>query len=71
MSERILPCPFCGGDPNEDIESNGDGVFWIICDNVKNNMCGCEGPYRHSEADAISAWNRRAPSKAKQAEETR
>lgn len=57
----ILPCPFCGGEPNEAIESNGGGVFWVICDNVKNNMCGCEGPYRQSEADAIAAWNRRIP----------
>jgi hypothetical protein len=55
----IEACPFCGEPTTAEIEDNGSGCFWVICDNVKDG-CGCEGPYKHSEEDAIAAWNRRA-----------
>lgn len=61
----LFPCPFCGGAPNDKPEDNGSGVFWIICDNVKDG-CGCEGPYKHSVEDAEKAWNRRSPFKVKE-----
>lgn len=56
---KLLPCPFCGTPPGTDIENNGVGVYWIICDNGAE-ACGSEGPYRHSQDDARAAWNRRA-----------
>jgi len=55
----LKSCPFCGEPAIEQIENNGAGCFWVICDNVKGG-CGCEGPYKHSPEDAVSAWNRRA-----------
>ena len=56
---ELMPCPFCGGKPNDELEDNGSNVTWVICDNVKDG-CGCEGPYKHTPEDAIEAWNRRA-----------
>lgn len=58
-----LPCPFCGTDTELSVSDNGVGTFWVICDNIKAEKCGCEGPYRGSEAEAITAWNRRTPPK--------
>jgi hypothetical protein len=62
MTEKLNPCPFCGGEATPEVEDNGTGCYWIICDNVKDG-CGCEGPYRHSPDDARVAWNRRTPPK--------
>lgn len=68
MSEELKPCPFCGGDPImrrtvQEYPADADGPagdydawFTFHCDD-----CGVEmgGEYR---AEAIAAWNRRAPS---------
>lgn len=64
----LKPCPFCGEQPSSEVESNGLGVFWIICDNVNVGGCGCEGPYKPSEEEAAEAWNRREGAAAKDAE---
>lgn len=55
MSNEISKCPFCGND-KQHIGSNGVGSFWVCCE----DGCGCEGPYRQSEAEAVEAWNTRA-----------
>jgi Lar family restriction alleviation protein len=66
---ELLPCPFCGGAPEQEPENGGLGSFWIICDNVGIG-CGCEGPYKHSPDDAVAAWNRReAPDRAARIQE--
>lgn len=52
---EISRCPFCGND-KQHMGSNDVGSFWVCCE----DGCGCEGPYRPSEAEAIQAWNNRA-----------
>lgn len=54
MSEN-KSCPFCG---NEKIEAlhMGHGCLAAYC-----YECEAEGPPRSTEAEAMEAWNRRAP----------
>jgi len=49
---KLKPCPFCGNDKWH-AEDNSVGSYWIVCE----DGCGCEGPYRQSEPEAIKAWN--------------
>jgi len=55
MSEKLKPCPFCG---EKDEIRHGDrrGTRWAMmyCDE-----CGATGPDAETDADAITAWNRR------------
>lgn len=59
--EAMLPCPFCGSAPSEypqntSIPAKAGGYTQIIwCEN-----CGCEGPERQTDAEAIAAWNKRS-----------
>jgi hypothetical protein len=62
MNVKLLPCPFCGGDPC--ISTSDDGMArWVECPS-----CECDGPpidYRftgtHEEAlrIVVDSWNRR------------
>jgi hypothetical protein len=56
MSEKLLPCPFCGGKP--DLRNAGPGNWWVTCEGCKvsTNDVGRER--------AIELWNDRdhAPS---------
>ena len=58
MSEKLKPCPFCGG--NAELESSyadyvGSGLHKIVC-----KVCGCQTNYEHPMQKAIDVWNRRA-----------
>ena len=67
--EEILPCPFCGANPDVREAINHDGAWCVVCANV-NEQNGCEVMprtrwYLHDgEKDgrsrAIAAWNRRS-----------
>lgn len=70
MADRLLPCPFCGGEP---IGSYG------LKPSIKCVDCSAEisvsipfiftnylAQKKHEEAKAIDAWNRRAPPPAPQ-----
>ena len=46
MTEKLLPCPFCGG-----LAVRWDGEPRIVC-----NSSGCGG-----ETESEAAWNRRTP----------
>ena len=50
MSEKLKPCPFCGGKA-EIFEGNG---FWVGCE----NSCVETAAYKFRD-DAIEVWNRR------------
>lgn len=55
MSElKLLPCPFCGGEATID---NAGGKYQAWC---KYCCCIHMGEFYNTEAEAITAWNRRA-----------
>jgi Lar family restriction alleviation protein len=57
MAEMILPCPFCGSQPDEQDAS----MFVVECPS-----CGIHGPACDDAVHAIAAWNKRAqPSAAR------
>lgn len=54
MSADLLPCPFCGSAPNTAINSRGGYLVGCF-------TCTADGPTKNTVADAIDAWNTRAP----------
>lgn len=53
---ELLPCPFCGGEARQSSETFERTILqWVYC-----ASCGSAGGYRHTEAEAIAAWNTRA-----------
>lgn len=58
----LLPCPFCGNDGvgnDEGCFQTGKGHWEVRCGNPS---CFAFDPVRSTRAEAIAAWNRRAPS---------
>lgn len=55
----LKPCPFC---KSIDVRYSryDEGVVECI-------YCGAHGPYREAVQDALSAWNRRAPTPEREA----
>lgn len=52
MSDKLKPCPFCGGKA---IIDGCDDTLWItIC-----KKCNASIGYKETKQDAIDAWNRR------------
>lgn len=52
MSDKLKPCPFCGG---EAIIDGCDETLWItIC-----KKCNASIGYKETECEAIDAWNSR------------
>jgi Lar family restriction alleviation protein len=52
MSNKLLPCPFCGNDKIEVYD--GVDYFWLVC-----IECGIETDGAETRAKAIAAWNTR------------
>ena len=50
MSEKLKPCPFCGGDARL---LDGLGEYWVFC------VCRSSGPLCSSKDEAIRKWNTR------------
>jgi Lar family restriction alleviation protein len=50
-------CPFCGGEPEDDIAKQGM-VWYVFC-----GWCGCGGPSGNSPSQAIQKWNERGNAK--------
>ena len=70
MTEKLLPCPFCGGEAKitaRDVEPQGDPWYgenvqtFVICTNC--GACLFDDYFHEGFADeheAVAAWNRRA-----------
>ena len=56
-TEKLKPCPFCGGCNAELEYLAGYTRPHVICGDKFN--CGTEGPFADDEAGAIAAWNTR------------
>ena len=51
----LLPCPFCGGEAKRSTETFERTLLsWVYC-----VECGAADGYRHTEYEAIAAWNTR------------
>lgn len=69
VNVALLPCPFCQSASAPklkrwEMEPAIPG-FYVVCDAAgwegkEGRGCGCSGAYGETEAEAISAWNRRA-----------
>ena len=57
MSDKLKPCPFCGG--NAHIEDIMNATWMIVCNecggSVSFGLDGCDA----TKDEAITAWNRR------------
>ena len=71
MTDKLKPCPFCGGEAEVyDYESKHDiydpdtlgyvDTEYYTKYGVGCVLCGCIVADRNSETEAIEAWNRRA-----------
>lgn len=57
MTEELKPCPFCGASAQvAEMPRGFRNYFALEC-----AMCSGEGPPGKTSAEAIAAWNRRAP----------
>lgn len=62
MSNKLKPCPFCGGETR--IETcNDNGAFCVSC--YRFYECGATQYWYDFEAEAIAAWNRRVDLEAR------
>ena len=59
MSDKLLPCPFCGGEARTMLENEDMQNEWYI--GCTNGECKCEAylQFANTEAEAITAWNNR------------
>lgn len=51
---KLEPCPFCQSDNH--YVACGSSLYWGKC-----VACGAEGPTKDGRAEAVAAWNTRAP----------
>ena len=55
-AEEIAACPWCGTSVR--VGGPYDGKVFVVCDErAESGRCGAAGPWRDTDADAISAWN--------------
>jgi hypothetical protein len=66
MSLQLSPCPFCGATAAVVVERS-PGQFKVFCD---NGPCSVSTALWGGRQPAIAAWNRRAPSPRREAEQS-
>lgn len=60
MSQELKACPFCGSD-GEIIQRSNVMSKWKWSFDCRSTTCGACGPVEANMAEAIAAWNHRAP----------
>jgi len=55
-TDKLLPCPFCGGEglPDCIFVSHEEVHYFVRC-----RCCACEGPWSKTPRWALSQWNKR------------
>jgi Lar family restriction alleviation protein len=58
MQNKLLPCPFCGGEASVNFRESSSfiGYFFVSC-----NECGCRQTTSISKEAVVNAWNTRKP----------
>ena len=58
MQNKLLPCPFCGGEAEMTWQRHGFDtmLYWIFC-----RECGCKQCSSIHKEAVINAWNTRKP----------
>ena len=57
MTDKLKPCPFCGGEALlHDEEYKECGIYWVGCFNADCKMHPVTADYTHEES-AVAAWN--------------
>ena len=56
MSNKLKPCPFCGGEAVMTYSNKG---FQIFCDNEDCILNALEMYNKNTEDEAVEAWNNR------------
>lgn len=59
MTEKLKPCPFCGGEAKPVFRG---GVNYVVCSNEEDCWCGMTCPVTTPE-EAARIWNRRTNAK--------
>jgi hypothetical protein len=52
---ELLPCPFCCNDMPK-LTTDGRSYYWVIC-----MRCEAQVGWKLTQAEALAAWNARAP----------
>ena len=52
MSDKLMPCPFCG-EQNARVKHSGRWGWFVSC------QCAAVGPSTESRGAAVEAWNTR------------
>lgn len=58
MSDKLLPCPFCGGEGKRSEVAGQMPTMWPV---VQCGSCHNRSIAGRTEAEAITIWNTRAP----------
>lgn len=60
MSEKLLPCPFCGDEAGPEIDGDefatANSAYTIFC-----NGCHASAATEYTYAEAVTRWNTRTP----------
>ena len=64
MSDKLKPCPFCGGEAELVYTNDNHRAPYVRCKfgvMQKPKCVGCQYPWNHkTEEEAIEAWNGRS-----------
>ena len=56
MADKLLPCPFCGGEG----KYHGSYFEDDVCEYVSCTRCNASTPLMYKKGESIEWWNRRA-----------